>query len=84
MASASSGVHASAAGSIRAMRRLATRRANSGGGSPREIAMTVMPSGTSSSAWANAARSSFPVRASWKLSRAMTVGRGKTAKNSRK
>ena len=65
---------ASADGSIRAMRRLATSRANSGGGSPREIAMTVMPSGTSSSACANAARSSVPVRASWKLSRTMTRG----------
>jgi hypothetical protein len=54
MACASSSVQRSAASSTRAIRPLATRRANSGGGSARDITTTVIRSGTSSSPCAKA------------------------------
>ena len=84
MACASSSVQRSSASSMRAMRPLATRRANSGGGSAREMTMTVIPSGTSSSPCANAARCAGVVSASWKLSKTTAHGSGNAEKRSRK
>jgi len=64
------------AGSMQAMRRFATSRENSGGGSVRDTMTKLTSSGISCNPCASAASSVADIGASWKLSSTTTQPRG--------